>query len=137
MKESTKNVIKKIAKFMIICYAINVIATAISLMIYTAVNGVDRTKHLLSNVWSHVKSFYKKLFRGDFRGAAAEYTDNILDQFEDEMNHRYGDGFTASVMTDAYDELEARHIPFTRKGDFVSRPIDESEVPEDIRRKAE
>lgn len=135
--ENMKNIFKKIVKFVAICYAIDAIATAVALIIYTVVNGTDRTKHLLSTVWAHVKSFYKKLFRGDFRGAAAEYTDNILDQFEDEMSHRYGDGFTASVMSDAYDELEARHIPFTRKGDFMSHPISESEVPEDIRRKAE
>lgn len=135
--ENMKNVIKKIMKFVAICYVIEAVATAIVLMIYTAVNGVDRTKKMLGTVWTHVKSFYTKLFHGDFRGAAAEYTDNILDQFEDEMSHRYGDGFTASVMSDAYDELEARHIPFTRKGGIVSRPIDESDVPEDIRRKAE
>lgn len=137
MKESTRNVLKRIGKVVAVYYIIDAVVTAIIIAVYAAVNGVDRTKAFIVKFLHHMKEFYKNLFRGNFRGAAAAANDNVLEEAEDFMKYRYGDDFAESVMTECYDVLERRNIPFTRKGDFVSRPISECDVPEDIRRKAE
>lgn len=137
MKETTKNTIRKIAKFVAVYYAIEAVVTAVILAVYTAINGLESTKHLVLRTISAMKKFYMNIFHGNFRGAETALNDSVLDSAEDVMRHHFGDDFTDDVMNESYDVLERRNIPFTRKGDFMSHPISESEVPEDIRRRAE
>ena len=137
MKETTRNTLKRIGKFIVIYYAIEAVIAAIILAVYTTTNGVERTKEFVRRYLRHMKEYYSRLIRGDFRGARAAANDEVLDEAENFMRHRFGDDFAESAMSDCYDELETRRIPFTRKNGFVSRPIDETKVPEDIRRRAE
>lgn len=68
MKETTRNTLKRIGKFIVIYYAIEAVIAAIILAVYTITNGVERTKEFVRRFLRHMKEYYSWLIREDFRG---------------------------------------------------------------------
>lgn len=166
MKETTRNTLKKIGKVIAVYYAIEITAAAIMMVVNTIMVGWEPTKRILKNALAHTKAFYKNLFRGKFKAAVKECTDAELDGAYVNIQSRCGKEAADGFMEAMYDGLEGV-IPFSRKrcpadkkpvngvnkileemirsgeintvhlDEFESRPIDETKVPEDIRRRAE